>query len=76
MRNSEYIVKTIPVFGGFDLTITYEEQTATLFIQDKAQVNELSQRIIELSQQQSIGINAAFSIFNRGMGMFSGETKS
>jgi len=70
MTDQDYKVTTSIVYGGFDLIIAYKGEKATLFIQDKEQAAQIADRIITLSIDNKIGINAAFSIFNQGSGMF------
>lgn len=70
MLETNYTVTTTEVHGGYDLTISNDEYSATLFIQDLTQANAISQQLICIAKEQKISINAAFSIFNQGSGMF------
>ncbi len=67
---TQYKIETQQVHGGYDLIISDQVDSATLFIQDKAQAKDIADKIILIATQQSIGINAAFTIFNQSNRMF------
>ena len=70
---TQYIVTTEQVAGGYDLIISGDSHQAVLFIHDKTQAIELSKRIIDITNEQKIDINAAMAIFNLGSGMFQSD---
>jgi len=72
MDTTLYQITTVPVYGGFDLIISYGGDEATLFIHDESQATDIGQRIITIAVENKIGINAAFALFNQGSGMFGG----
>ena len=65
-----YTINTEAVHGGFDLIVSDDHTSSTLFIHDKAQAIEIGERIIAIAQENKIDINTATGIFNQGMGMF------
>ena len=70
---TDYEISTTEVYGGYDLTISHQENSATLFIQDPEQATDLAQRIIAIAIKQDLNINSAFAIFNAGSAMFVNE---
>jgi len=75
MDTKDYLVRTEPVLGGFDLIISHHDHSAVLFIQDIDQAETISNRLIASAIEQRITINAAFSIFNQGSSMYPNEMK-
>lgn len=67
---SKYTINIEAVHGGFDLIVSDDQTSSTLFIQDKAQGMEIGERIVAIAQENKIDINSATAIFNHGMGMF------
>ena len=67
---STYTITTEAVHGGFDLIVSDDQTSSTLFIHDKSQAIEIGERIITIAKTNKIDINSATGIFNQGMGMF------
>jgi chemotaxis methyl-accepting protein methylase len=66
----QYRTTTEQVPGGYDLIISDGSNNVTLFIYDKEQAAELSERLISIAIKQKLDLNSAAAIFNQGCGMF------
>ncbi len=73
--NKSFKITIEQVHAGYDLTISKDQQSATLLMPDKEQANSIAQKIINLAEQHNMTINAACSLFNTGAAMYSNNLR-